>query len=356
MRCLTLAMQLRHEQAAVEFISRVLPGDLCDLIQAKGFRVHRLPEQIPEVVAGKPLSAFSVEAHADCGLTAEVLRRDGRSVDWLIIDHYGLDVSWERCMRPHVSRIFVIDDLANRPHDCDALLDQNLYENAARRYAGLVPAVCAVFVGPEHALLREEFHAVRSSLHTRDGRVRRILVFFGGSDPTNETTKALEALHKLARTDITIDVVVGGTNLHREAIRELCQQMPNVTYYCQVDRMADLMNAADLAIGAGGSTMWERCYLGLPTLTVVTAKNQLAATQALARAGGAQYLGWFYEVDAGRLAEAIESACADPEALRRMSDRAMQLMGDEIDHSRVSRFILDAGRTIRDVHGMSEGR
>lgn len=328
----------------VEFVSRTQPGDLCDLIEEKGFRAHRLSPQMPEIVFANQPSVFSIDARVDCALTAEALRLDGRSVDWLIVDHYGLDATWERCMRPFAKRIFVIDDLADRQHDCDALLDQNLYVETTRRYDGLVPAHCAVFLGPAYALLREEFHAIRPKTRVRDGRVRRILVFFGGGDPTNETAKALEALRLLGRTDIAVDVVVGSANPHREAVRTLCGQMPNTAYHCQVDNMAELMVAADLAVGAGGSTTWERCYLGLPTLTVVTAENQLATTRALAQAGGARYLGWFHEVDAGHLAQAIGDACTRQEMLREMSFRAMRLIGTETDRSRLLQFILAAGR------------
>lgn len=334
MRCLTLATQLRREGIEAAFVCRTLPGDLCGFIEEKGFRVHRLAAQAAVTAAGSHSLVFGTDTRMDWTQTAEILRRDGCNVDWLVVDHYGLDVAWERCLRPYVGRIFVIDDLANRAHDCDGLLDQNLHEDAARRYVGLVPPHCAVFIGPEYALLREEFCKARAKAGTRDGRVRRILVFFGGGDSTNETVKAFEALRLSGQQDIAVDVVVGSANPQREVVRTLCRQMPHVTYHCQVDNIAELMVSADLAIGAGGSTTWERCYLGLPALTIITAENQLDTTMALASAGATWNLGWFHEVDAGTLARAVADACSRPEVLREMSARATQLIGTDAEGSR----------------------
>lgn len=213
-----------------------------------------------------------------------------------MVDSYALDHKWEKFLRPHVNKIMVIDDLANRAHDCDLLLDQNYYRDIEHRYDGLLPLTCRKLLGPEYALLRPEFHQAKKNLRKRDGKIRRILVFFGGSDPSNETKKALQAIKLLNRPEIAVDVVVGAGNPHREEIKQICSEMPNTTYYCQVENMAELMAAADLAIGAGGVTTWERLYLELPTIAIAVAENQVETLEALGEAEMVWYLGIWSEV------------------------------------------------------------
>ena len=248
-------------------------------------------------------------------------------LSWLIVDHYALDKRWEGQMRPFTGKIMVIDDLADRPHDCDLLLDQNLYKGMERRYEGLVPDHCERLLGPRYALLRPEFAAARRTLRHRDGRVRRILVFFGGSDLSNETAKALEAIRLLNRSDIAVDVVVGASNAKGDMIREICQRMPNTCFHLQVENMAELMALADLAIGAGGTTTWERCYLGLPTIVLVLADNQREVAEAMSAAGAIRNVGWHADVTSTGLAEALRMAMASPDFLNAMSERCFAIMG-----------------------------
>lgn len=315
MRCLVLADSLRARGAEVTFVCRRLPGDACHLVESKGYRVCRLP------------LAEDATWQADAEATVDALREAVGMVDWAVVDHYRLDESWEHRVRLQAHNIMVIDDLANRRHDSDVLLDQNYFDDAENRYRGLLPEHCRRFFGPRHALLREEFHNARRVLRTRDGTVGRMLVFFGGTDPTNETAKALEALASMRGRSFAVDVVVGSGNRFRRAIQETCQVMEGVACHCQVDNMAQFMASADLALGAGGSTTWERCCLGLPAITVVTAENQSETTAALARAGVTWNLGWHESVTAAMMAEAIRRGCRESAALLEMGRRAIGVMG-----------------------------
>ncbi|QWV92769.1 UDP-2,4-diacetamido-2,4,6-trideoxy-beta-L-altropyranose hydrolase [Geomonas oryzisoli] len=322
MRCLTLAAALRERGCAVSFISRDLPGNISANVEAAGYPVFRIPvEKIPT-----PDVPFALDVPADIARTAEILRQE-QDVDWLVIDHYGVDESWETPLRSLVGKIMVIDDVANRRHDCDLLLDQNLYENMESRYDGLVPEHCTKFLGPRYALLRDEFVQARRSLRERDGSVKRILITFGGGDASNETAKALEAWRTVGRDDISVDVVVGGANPHREQLRQLCAGLPNVSFHCNVNNMAQMMAAADLAIGAGGSTTWERCFLGLPSITLIVADNQAATTTAVGVQGATLNVGWYEDVDSTGLAGIIRRVLSDPKALLEMTACGFALMG-----------------------------
>lgn len=145
--------------------------------------------------------------------------------DVLVIDSYAIDIKWESILRLHVKKIMVIDDLANRKHDCDILLDQNEYLNKDKRYEGLVPQNCKLLLGARYAILREEFYKAREKMRLRDGKIKNILVFFGGSDLSNETIKALEAIVLLQRQDIRVNVIVGQSNPNKEAIENFCKKI-----------------------------------------------------------------------------------------------------------------------------------
>jgi UDP-2,4-diacetamido-2,4,6-trideoxy-beta-L-altropyranose hydrolase len=207
-------------------------------------------------------------------------------------------------VRPLVKKIMVIDDLANRKHSCDLLLDQNYNKNGSR-YNGLVPENCIQLLGPEYALLRPQFREARENLKREKNKVKRVLVFMGGADPTNATGKVLKAIKMLNRPDIITDVVIGIANPHRERIRRLASQMPNVVCHINVDNMAELTASADLYIGAGGITTWERCCLGVPSIVIVIAENQRSATESLAEDGVVMNLGWDKGVREGAITDAI---------------------------------------------------
>ena len=307
MRCLTLADALREKGAEVTFVCREHHGHLFELIESSGHQLLRLP-LVTSSIEGRLAHAYWLDAsqEEDARQTAEALKTIGRA-DWLIIDHYALDVEWETAMRSCAKRIMVIDDLADRVHDCDVLLDQNLHlADMETRYERLVPARCKKLLGPKYALLRPEFREARSKLKMRDGSVKRIFVFFGGSDVTNETAKALRAIQQLGRPDLAVDVVIGSANPHQEEITGLCAQLPHAALHRQVNNMAELMSKADLAIGAGGSTTWERCAMGLPTLVITLAKNQRSVAFELSRQGLIRWLGDNDEVDTGLIYQAID--------------------------------------------------
>lgn len=332
MRCLTLADSLCGKGAEVAFVCRRLVGSASELVEQRGHAVYRLP--VPESGAPPAASGLShagflgVGPERDAAETLAVLQGI-QPIDWLIIDHYAIDARWEREMRRCAGRIMVIDDLADRTHDCDILLDQNLSHDMEARYEGLVPETCQLFLGPRHALLRLEFYEARRHLRERDGTVRRILVFFGGSDPTNETVKALEAIRLLRRSDLDVDVVVGAANPHKLDIEQECAGMPHATYHCQVENMAELMAKADLSIGAGGSATWERCFLGLPSITVVIAENQRESTSMVAAVGATLDIGCCGEVHVETLANAVRTFLGSASLLRGMSLNAFRVMEGE---------------------------
>lgn len=313
MRCLTLAHRLSKEQnAKVIFIMRKLSGNLIYLVRKQGFDVLVLPPAYQDYELEDYGLWLTVPMEVDAQQTIEVLQHYLQEhccdvADRLIVDSYALDEQWEQVLRSYCREIMVIDDLANRRHDCDILLDQNFYLNKDVRYAGLVPEHCKMLLGPEHALLREEFYDVKKHLRKRDGTIKNILVFYGGSDLTNETEKAIKALVQLHDEgyNFTADIITGLSNSRREKIEKICSKYQFFHYYCQVSNMAEFMNKADLMLGAGGSTTWERLYMELPALVTAVAENQIQGCRDCSQAGIIEYLGINDDVNANMIAEAL---------------------------------------------------
>jgi UDP-2,4-diacetamido-2,4,6-trideoxy-beta-L-altropyranose hydrolase len=319
MRCLTLAERLQHKVDSIHFLSRTHPGNLCDLIEERGFRVVRLPAVRPAAVGGdrtQPalLGASLQEDLEQC--RAAIAGLDARP-SLLVVDHYAIDRRWEQALRPAVDRILVIDDLADRPHECDVLLDQNLHESPATRYADKVSPVTRVFVGPRYALLRAEFDA--AAARVRAAGVNSILVFFGGADESNEALKVVDAARALGAQMPRATFVMGFANPNTARVLQAGAGLRDVTFIEKTQRMAELMSAADLALGTCGGAAWERCAVGLPALVVVSAENQREDARLLHQLGAVRNLGDARAMTAGGWAAALRAIKADPAGLERMS-------------------------------------
>jgi len=314
MRCLALADELRQKGTDINFVCREAPGNMISYIGNRGYEVHLLPGEI--------------DIEKDRRLTKNILSKNESKPDWLIIDHYDIDISWEYPLRKYAKRLMVIDDLANREHDCDLLLDQNYIKNEDR-YNGLVPEDCMHLLGPKYAILRPQFRKARWRLRKRGGGVNRILVFMGGADPKNVTSKALRAIHILDLTDIAIDVVIGNLNPYHDEIKTLASKIPNTICHHNVENMADLMLSADLCIGAGGTTTWERCCVGLPTMAIILAENQKSISESLDKEGALINLGWCHNVTENNIKEVIEGLFDNPRKMVSMSDKSRRLVDGE---------------------------
>ena len=328
-RCLSLATELKKKGAEVFFVCRQLPGNLCGLLAARNFRVFRLP---PPREGG--VECLPVE---DARETMDVLASLAGVIDWLVVDHYNLGREWESEFRGRVEKILVLDDLADREHDCDLLLDQGFYPEMKHRYHGLVPADCRLLLGPHYALLDSSF--ARQAEKAKEKRGNRLFVFFGGSDATNETGKTLAALPLLANRELQLDVVVGSGNPHREKIEKQAASCKQVQLHFQVDAMASLMAKADIALGAGGTTTWERCCLGLPSIVISVADNQTVLSATLGLDGRILYLGESSQVGVETIARAIQSLLDFPWWRRSLARRSRELV-DGYGCQRLGRILL----------------
>lgn len=337
MRCLTLADALKQSGARTRFISRHLPECLRSMLA-----VHecvlldgvQYPAEIDELAHAHWLGVSQMRD------ATETLRSiSDESWDWLVVDHYALDARWEYTLRQKVRKILVIDDLADRNHYSDVLLDQNLCSDMNNRYTKKIPTHCKLLLGPHYALLRDEFRQMHKQTKLRSGSIKRVLVFFGGVDADNCTGIAIEVLAKAAMPGMQVDVVIGAQHPCLDQIKVACARYE---FYCyvQTDKMAELMATADLAIGAAGSASWERCCLGLPTLLVALADNQIRIAEGLDVIGAGIYVGTLNKAITPNMLSAMLSLLHSPDQFTSLSEKAYSLVDG-----------LGAGRVLQEMRG-----
>jgi UDP-2,4-diacetamido-2,4,6-trideoxy-beta-L-altropyranose hydrolase len=345
MRCLTLADALRERGHRCQFICRAHSGNLIAHIRSKGHAVIELPgtgEALPEPAAGT--DQLDHAAWLGCDWSEDAAQAlaalSENPVDWLVVDHYALDVRWESQLRAVCSRIMVLDDLADRAHDCDLLLDQTLGRRTSE-YARWLSRPAELLCGSQYALLRPEFAEWRSkSLQRRDtGQIRHLLISMGGVDQHNATGQVLTVLNTAdLPPNARVTVVMGARAPWLEQVRQQAGKMAiPVVVETDVRDMAGLMAVSDLAVGAAGATSWERCCLGLPAIMVVLAANQSGVAAGLKKAGAAEIIASSQQIEAG-LPPLVESLLASPERCREMSERAARVT-DGAGTARVTQYL-----------------
>ncbi len=349
MRCLTLAKALRDRGAECRFICREHAGNLIGLLQKQEFEVIPLPvpdvgfRHLPEIDAPPLAHASWLGTNWATDAEQSIVGTGDTAVDWLIVDHYALDARWESAMRQKCRKLLVIDDIADRRHDCDLLLDQNLFSDMAERYTDRLPVHCGQMLGPHYALLQPQYAELHPRLPPRAGTVRRILVYFGGADANNLTGMAISAFYTLGREDVALDVVINESNPHAESLRRQLEASARVTLHVGLPSLAPLMAKADLAIGAGGATSWERCCLGLPALVITLAENQIPIASELQRLGMIRWLGDATQVSEAMLVRELVEIC-DTGLSPEWSDRCRQKV-DGRGTERVASILFLDGKT-----------
>lgn len=342
MRCITLANALRDAGASCVFMCRQI-GRIGSNITKQGHELRLLPTNIAQQISdGSPYATWlGTDWRQDAADTVASL---AGKADWLVVDHYAIDARWEAELRPHTRRILAIDDLANRSHDADLLLDQTL-DRVAVDYDPWLSAGVTRLVGSRYALLRPDFFRLRdaSLLRRMDGRLNSILVTLGGADVGNATSRMLTGLAAVSElmANAVVDVVLGANASSTSEVRQIAATLP---FACSIELgvndMAHRMMAADMSLGAIGSTAWERCCLGVPSVAVVLADNQRNAAAALSDHGAAVVL----ELD-NDLEKNVSTSCSllakNPGMLRSLSQRASEL--------------VDGRGTMRVVERMLEG-
>lgn len=275
MRCLALAGAVKALGDDIVFVCREVPPPLADRIRSDGYDVKLL---IPTETENT--DKFGVHPYAhwlkaswydDAIETMEIAEETEAS--WVVVDHYGLDADWERMVANGKRKVAVLDDLADRQHAAALLVDPSLTPDRHDRYQGLMPAGAEMLLGPHYAALRQEFSGVAGRPTATTDEPMTFLIAFGGVDAAGMTRVAMDALASITRPGDHAHVVVGAAHGGQAAISARCREL-GWTCHINSNRMASLMAASDIAIGAGGSMVWERMAVGVPTIAIIVADNQ----------------------------------------------------------------------------------
>ena len=335
MRCLALAKQV-NEQHNIIFLCQDLPSQVTTMIAEAGVTLLLLRNDLSlvnsENTATGVLSPQIQRHHASkCwSVLVDVL---DRNIDLLVVDHYALSAPFCSAMRNYCDNIVVIDDLANRSHDCDVLIDQNVYNEFDTRYEGLLPAHTRTLLGPKYAMLRKEFY----QLPTAQRQDNHLIVCFGGSDPDNLTERTVDILLALSAEDYTADIVVGGAYAKVDILKEKLNDHPNMVLHHNISFLSQLMQRGSFMIGAGGTMHWERARSGIAGLIITLADNQIETTRCLDELNCCVWLGSSDTISDSQIRKAIEFALHSPQNIHDIADNARKLVGEHQSPS----FVMD---------------
>jgi UDP-2,4-diacetamido-2,4,6-trideoxy-beta-L-altropyranose hydrolase len=283
MRCLSLADELKIRGSNILFVSSNDSGNLNKIVSERGHEVYEISSIPFKLSNSKRYDVFNNSViNNDAKLTIKAIEKI--KVDWLIVDHYFLDYNWELELKKHVKAILVIDDLANRKHVCNILLDQNFFGNETRtRYENLVNRECITLLGPKYSILSKDYRKAQNTFKKRNSKISRVLIFMGAVDSKGQTVQALKALSKDELNHLSVDVVIGRANKDKNQIISIASSRKNTEIYNSLPSLFELMQKADLILCSGGTTTWERCSLGLPAIVFISSENQRRCSEMLAK-------------------------------------------------------------------------
>jgi UDP-2,4-diacetamido-2,4,6-trideoxy-beta-L-altropyranose hydrolase len=353
-RTLTMADALKRRGVSSHFVCRKHFGHLESWIRSRGFSVTMLPlETQPQSDTHDPYTQWlGAPLAMDAEQTLAIARKG--KYEWAITDHYAIDASWHRQVRQVVPHVLAIDDLANRKHDADIVLDQNYHHDYESRYDRLIPSSCVRLLGPQYTLLRPQFEQTRRKLSKlksiKRSDTENWMVYMGGIDDQNVTSMVLQAFQMepiesvIERGQLRIHAVIGSSHPHMSQVVRICRQISTneriqAKLHVQVDDMAGLMSQMDFAVAAGGTNTWERCCLGLPTAVVTVAENQVQVAQDLDSAGVSCFVGQHDQLNCKVLSTALADQWVHRDRRVTMRQRSLELV-DGAGTTRVSDSIL----------------
>ena len=331
MRCVVLAKYLQDFGARVLFLCRPMSGDLCDFIEEQGLPIYRLREtnaQDANIDAAQYQEWLGVSLNQEILESERVLRKRG-PFDWLIVEHYALDANWQRRMARCTKRIFVLDDIACSQHHCDVLLNHAYLPRLREKYNTLVSSNCKLLLGPSYYILDPEFHNQRQAVKVSDGRFHRIFVFYGGVDATNETSKVVDAITNIQSHDFQVDIVLTNLSIHKNEISEKILALPNFSLFGQLPNLAEIMGKSNISFGAGGGAVYERMFLGLPSIVTTTAANQVDTIRYMHEENLVQWLGNAEDVGPADLCNSLIQAMGNKKKLREQSNAMTRIVDGE---------------------------
>jgi len=322
-RCLSFAEYIRNSN--IEFICKNYDKNCIPLI-SKRYKVYEIEKDKNYEITLNINSWLGDTSLKDAKKTIDIIKN--KNIDWLIIDHYSINKEWEDNIRPYVKNIFVIDDFTNREHNCEILLNQQIEPKESKLYFSLLPSHCKLLLGKDYILINKKF--ITASKNRKPiTQLKRINIFMGGGDPSNETLKIIKICDKLNKKlnyPFIFDIIIGFSNKFKKEIEEHCNSNNNFNFHYNINYMENLFSKTDLAIGAGGGTTYERCIMGIPTILLCIAENQKLVLDKFINNKTVYYIGTINEDYSKKLKQSLLYFYNNPKDLIKMSKNCKRFL------------------------------
>lgn len=309
MRCLALAQAWQSCGGGVTFLSYCNSDTLLRRIESAGMSFVSVDQPHPDPSdLRETLTLLDQRAALDAAGC------------WLVVDGYHFSSAYHEAIRVAGHRLLVVDDMAHLPHyHADLLINQNIH---AKRLNYRCDADTELLLGTEYVMLRSEFQSWRGWRREIPKIASKVVVSLGSGDSDNVTLKVVQALQQGEISSLQVRVIVGPTNPHLETLRQAASRSTNVQLLIDVTNMPEQLAWADVAVSAGGSTCWELAFMGLPSVLIVMAENQLRIAQALDEARVAVNLGWHHQISIESMVDGIDELQRSWDTRRQISDNA----------------------------------
>lgn len=314
MRCMTIAQQLQKQNIEVVFL--VADDRPCAMIRERGFRVD---------VLNTIWNDLGSETERLCAYIKE------HAVKVMIVDSYYVTQEYLQSIS-HYTRIVYVDDLNRFVYPVHTLINYSAFAQPDwyeddYRLAGMHTEF---LIGSRYIPLREEF--VSQGYEVRNN-LTRVLLTTGGTDQLNAAGSLLqEFVCNAELSQLEYHVIVGSFNQNQEMLDSLARMHSNVYLHRNVSNMSEWMRFCDAAVSAAGSTLYELCALGIPTVCMEIADNQEGAVQ-WEKAGYMLYGG---------------NACKERKAcIQKCTDALIRYRSDDAERRRKSKRM----RSLVDGHG-----
>ncbi|WP_201508393.1 UDP-2,4-diacetamido-2,4,6-trideoxy-beta-L-altropyranose hydrolase [Psychrobacter alimentarius] len=335
-RCFTLARKFDELGWRCIFFSRDYGDGILSIINESGFECHVIGRSAIDMNESNHFQWLGVSQEQDAIDTIKAINY--QQLDIIIIDHYSIDYRWQQKVKEKCDvLLMVVDDLANRTHSCTLLVDQNFWPNSSIRYDGLVPNDCKRLLGPNFTMLRQEFLSLRA-VTRQSSQTQTILVNFGGIGNVKVWDVFLPALIKCEKYNFHI--VTGKLSSEDfEYYRKMTVNIPHIFLELETNQMSYLMKNSDFALGACGSTVWERFCLGLNAALIDVADNQKDLVAYLHTQDLVDYLGSLNSLTVDSIFDYLSNLSIDSLKYQDRRKNIMQLV-DGIGADRVAHEVI----------------
>ena len=319
-RCLALSNRIaRQSHELITFMGHIVAEDLRDRVIEAGFNFQEIP--------------LGTSQEIELEFVMKSLNNEKSKV--IIIDSSEVDVNYQQKLRKKGFKIIVIDDRPLKRHVADILISPNLYLNNSHPFANLTPETTRIFIGPSYFPLRQEFLGEKNWIPPKLEDQIVITSFFGSADPGGQSLIVAEAAREMRSLPIKFRVLAGAMNSSLSLLQKKYSSLQTLQIFSSQRKMSDFFLSSTLSIGSMGISAWERCILGIPTISTTQNAGQIEDALELEKLGGTIYLGKSDSLRVNKLLTAIDSLMKNTNRLELLSKNSLRVMANYESDTRV---------------------